>query len=71
MEENYIKKGEKAIKMHLFGLLTQKNKTKPRPSQTYLAGEKMYLKRGGGELSKYTIYIPHILYEQEKKYPEA
>ena len=39
------KKGGKALKMHLFGLQTQKISS-PRPPQTYFSGEKINLKRG-------------------------
>ena len=47
-----LKKGKRALKMHLFGLLNQKLKT-------YLSGKKFNLKRGrGGKLSECTIYIP-------------
>ena len=43
-----LKKGEKALKIHLFG------------PQTYLSGKKLISKEGGGggKLSKCTIYIP-------------
>ena len=42
-EGNYIKKGVGASNMHILGA-----QLKPRPPQTYLSGEKINHKRGGG-----------------------
>ena len=45
-EENYIKKGEKGLKMHLFGLQTPKN-FDPIPCKLICREKKLNLKRGG------------------------
>ena len=50
-EENYMKKGGKGLKMHLFGLKTSTNFfASPHPMQTCSLGKKLISKEGEGEM---------------------